>query len=118
MGDRISYNMSGISPFVVYYKFNEENRRADLKHDFTRLATKPGELAIVALQDASAGQCLVNYTKRGDEYERLKLRVHDLPSVEISHGDSIIKNLHEVTSRRLYSSLLVRPHSWSPTFAR
>lgn len=95
VGDRISYNMSGISPFVVYYKFNEENRRADLKHDFTRLATKPGELAIVALQDASAGQCLVNYTKRGDEYERLKLRVHDLPSVEISHGDSIIKNLHE-----------------------
>ncbi|OBA24152.1 hypothetical protein METBIDRAFT_37256 [Metschnikowia bicuspidata var. bicuspidata NRRL YB-4993] len=95
VGDRVSYEMSGVSPFVVYYKFNDQNRKADLKSQFTRLATKAGDLAIVAIQDSSASQCFVNYTKLEEQFEELKIKVHDLPSVEISHGDSIIKNLHE-----------------------
>lgn len=95
VGDQIAYNMSGISPFVVYYKFNEQTRRAELGSDFHRLASKPGDLAIIALQDSSASQCLVNFTHNTEEYDQLKLQVHDLPSVEISHGDSMIKNLHE-----------------------
>ncbi|GEQ71165.1 hypothetical protein JCM33374_g4846 [Metschnikowia sp. JCM 33374] len=117
VGDRISYNMSGISPFVVYYKFNEENRRADSKNEFTRLATKPGELAIVALQDSSSGQCLVNYTRNEQEYERLKLRVHDLPSVEISHGDSIIKNLHQGDQSEITFKFIGTP-PFSVTYVR
>lgn len=95
VGDHIAYNMSGISPFVVFYSFNGQNRKAELGHEFVRLASKPGELAIGALQDSSASLCLVNFTKDESAYNALKLQVHDLPSVEISQGDSIIKNLHE-----------------------
>lgn len=95
VGDHISYNMSGVSPFTVFYKFNGQTRKAEQGHEFSRLASKPGELAIVALKDSSASSCLVNYTNSPIEYEELKLEVRDLPSVEISHGDSIIKNLQE-----------------------
>lgn len=92
VGDHVAYNMSGNSPFSVYYLFNGVQRKADTEGEFKRLASKAGILAIEALQDASS--CLVNYTLT-DEYEPLKLEVHNLPSVEISQGDSIIANLHE-----------------------
>lgn len=95
VGDHISYNMSGISPFTVYYNFNGQYRKAEVGHEFLRLAAKPGQLAIVALQDSSASLCLVNFTRNEAEYKSLALDVYDLPSVEISQGDSIIKNLHE-----------------------
>ena len=95
VGDHISYNMSGVSPFTIFYQFNGQNRKTELGFEFQRLASKAGELAIVALQDSSATLCLVNFTTDGDVFESLKLRVRDLPSVEISHGDSIIENLNE-----------------------
>lgn len=95
VGDYIAYNMSGIAPFKVFYNFNGRQRRAESGARFTRLALRPGKLAIVALQDSSAGLCLVNYTSNSIEALALELDVYDLPSVEISHGDSIIKNLHE-----------------------
>lgn len=87
--------MSGVSPFTIFYQFNGQNRKTELGFEFQRLASKAGELAIVALQDSSATLCLVNFTTDGDVFESLKLRVRDLPSVEISHGDSIIENLNE-----------------------
>lgn len=95
VGDHIAYNMSGISPFTLFYKFDGQMRRTEQGHEFVRLASKPGELAIVALKDSSASLCLVNFTNNEAEYNKLKLEVRQLPSVEISHGDSIIKNLHE-----------------------
>lgn len=95
VGEHIAYNMSGIAPFTLFYEFNGQMRKAEQGHEFVRLASKPGEFAIHALKDSSASLCLVNYTSNDSEYEKLKLQVHDLPSVEISQGDSIIKNLHE-----------------------
>lgn len=95
VGDYISYNMSGIAPFKVFYDFNGKARRTESGPKFVRLALKPGRLSITALQDSSAGLCLVNFTSSPLEYSQLELHVYDLPSVEISHGDNIIKNLHE-----------------------
>lgn len=95
VGDQITYNLSGISPFVVFYNFNGQDRQAEAGHKFSRLASKPGNLSIIALQDSSAGHCRVLFTESQPEYKQLQLQVHDLPSVEVSHGDSIIKNLHE-----------------------
>lgn len=95
VGDYISYNMSGIAPFKVFYDFNGKARRAESGPKFVRLALKPGRLSITALQDSSAGLCLVNFTSSPLEHSQLELNVYDLPSVEISHGDNIIKNLHE-----------------------
>lgn len=95
VGDYITYNMSGIAPFNVFYNFNGKQRRAESGARFTRLALKPGKLAIMALQDSSAGLCMVNYTSNSADSQALELDIYDLPSVEISHGDNIIKNLHE-----------------------
>lgn len=95
VGDHVAYNMSGVSPFTVFYNFNGQTRKTELGFEFERLASKPGELAIIALQDSSATLCLVNFTTDENTYNSLKWRVHDLPSVEISHGDSIIENLNE-----------------------
>lgn len=95
VGDHVAYNMSGVSPFTVFYSFNGQTRKTELGFDFQRLASKPGELAIMALQDSSATLCLVNFTNDAETYNSLKLQVYGLPSVEISHGDSIIENLNE-----------------------
>lgn len=95
VGDHVSYKLLGISPFVVYYNFNGQMRKAEVGHNFERLAAKPGELSIVALEDSSVSRCIVNYTTIPEAFEQLKLKVHQIPSVEISHGDTIIESLHE-----------------------
>lgn len=94
VGDHVSYDMTGISPFTVYYNFREKSQRATLDSKFVRLAAKPGKLYIEALADSSANQCLVNFTNT-DKVQKLTLEVHDLPSVEVQKGDYIIENMHE-----------------------
>lgn len=95
VGDHVSYRLQGISPFIVYYNFNGQTRKAEVGHDFQRLAARPGELSIMALQDASVSRCLVNYTTIPEKFEELKIQIHQIPSVEISHGGIIIEKLHE-----------------------
>lgn len=95
VGDHIGYNLSGISPFNVYYEFNGKVQKAELAHMFHRLASKPGELSILALLDSSVNQCLVNFTHEAEKFDNLKLKIYDLPSVEISQGDDIIRDIHE-----------------------
>lgn len=95
VGDHILYNMSGISPFMVYYKFNNKLQKAELGYRFQRLASKSGELSIEALLDSSASQCLVNFTNSQEKYDALKLKVYDLPSVEINQGSYVVQDIHE-----------------------
>lgn len=95
VGDHISYNMSGVSPFTVFYSFNGKSQKAELSHRFYRLASKPGVLTINGLRDSSVNKCSVNFTEGTSQYESLKLDVYDLPSVEVSQGENIIRNLHE-----------------------
>ena len=95
VGDHILYNLTGIPPFTVYYKFNEKSQKADLAFNFQRLASKPGQLAIEALQDSSASRCLVNFTSSDTKMDSLKLKVHELPSVEVNKGDYIVEDIHE-----------------------
>lgn len=91
VGDYVSYNMTGIAPFTVFYNFRGKKQRASLESKFVRLAAKPGKLYIEGLQDSSANQCLVNF----NENEKLTMEVHDLPSVEVQKGDFIIEDIHE-----------------------
>lgn len=95
VGDHIAYNISGVSPFIVFYKFNDKLQKADVESKFYRLASKAGLLEVVALQDSSSNACLVNYTTDAQAYEALKLKIYDLPSVEVSQGENIIRSLHE-----------------------
>lgn len=95
VGDHITYELSGISPFNVFYEFNGKYQKAELPHTFRRLATKPGDLYILALLDSSSNKCLVNYTQEPMIIDELKATVYDLPSVEINKGDYIVEDIHE-----------------------
>lgn len=95
VGDHILYNMSGIPPFMVYYRFNDKLQKAELGNRFQRLASKAGELSIEALLDSSANKCLVNFTNSQEKFEDLKLKVYELPSVEINQGSYVVQDIHE-----------------------
>ncbi|CAK7895606.1 nucleoporin Pom152p [[Candida] anglica] len=94
VGDHISYNMSGSPPFTVYYDFNDRHQKAESAQVFQRLASKPGNLSIVALSDSSMNRCLVNFTDSAI-FEDLQIQIYDLPSVEINQGDFIVQDIHE-----------------------
>lgn len=94
VGDHVFYNLTGVGPFTVFYRFRDVLQKAEVLHTFRRLAAKAGTLEIEAITDSSSGSCLVNFTET-PKFEALKLRVHDLPSVEINQGDNIVENIHE-----------------------
>ncbi|ODV84456.1 hypothetical protein CANARDRAFT_8444 [[Candida] arabinofermentans NRRL YB-2248] len=102
VGDHITYLLSGVPPFTVYYKFNDNTQRVEVTSNyFKRRASKEGDLSVLALSDSSSKNCLVNFTtpttEDGNSNKRLDLnaKIYDLPSVEISHGDSIEEDIHE-----------------------
>ncbi|KAK6461068.1 hypothetical protein DFJ63DRAFT_215156 [Scheffersomyces coipomensis] len=94
VGDHISYELTGVPPFTVFYNFNDRQQKANVDHHFSRLASKPGILSIDSVQDSSATKCVANFTGTA-KGEDLKLIVHELPSVEVNKGDHIIEDLHE-----------------------
>lgn len=96
VGDHISYNMSGIPPFTVYYDFNNRHQKAEMSPPvFQRLASSPGNLSITGLLDSSVSKCLVNFTPGTPKHEELKLRIHELPLVEVNEGNYIVENIHQ-----------------------
>lgn len=95
VGDHITYDLVGISPFTVFYNFNGNSRKAQLDSKFSRLASKPGNLTITALLDSSIDHCLVNFTNTASLFNSLQAEIHDLPSVEVNQGEYIVRNIHE-----------------------
>lgn len=96
VGDHINYNMSGIPPFTVYYDFNGRQQKAEMSPPvFQRLASSPGNLSITGLLDSSVSKCLVNFPPGTPKHEELKLRIHQLPLVEVNEGNYIVENIHE-----------------------
>ena len=95
VGDHITYDLVGISPFTVFYNFNGNSRKAQLHNKFSRLASKPGNLTITALLDSSIDHCLVNFTDAASSMNSLQAEIHDLPSVEVNQGEYIVRNIHE-----------------------
>ncbi|CDK26506.1 unnamed protein product [Kuraishia capsulata CBS 1993] len=101
VGDHVTYLLSGIPPFTVYYQFNEVRQKVELESNFfKRRAAQPGDLTILAVGDSSAN-CLVNFTLPESDplvltsRPDLRARIYDIPSVEISHGDYIEEDIHE-----------------------
>ncbi|ODQ81437.1 hypothetical protein BABINDRAFT_159730 [Babjeviella inositovora NRRL Y-12698] len=96
VGDHVSYEFFGVSPFAIYYTFDSVPQRAEVSKSFTRLASKPGELAVMAISDSSSA-CLVNFTKPElrEQFESLKLYVHPLPSVIVSQGEYVVEDIYE-----------------------
>ncbi|KAI9785864.1 MAG: hypothetical protein M1816_008191 [Peltula sp. TS41687] len=78
VGDRISYTLSGVPPFNVYYTFRgKEQRAVSANTDFRRIAESAGTFEITGISD-HASNCR---SKR-----RITKVIHDMPRVRISKG--------------------------------
>ncbi|KAH3688505.1 hypothetical protein WICPIJ_000495 [Wickerhamomyces pijperi] len=97
VGDHIGYQLTGTSPFTIEYSFNDL-RLKSVEHtsQFIRLASDPGLISIESVQDSSSN-CVVDFTKAENKESRDKLtiQIHQIPSVEVSQGDTIIQDIHE-----------------------
>jgi nucleoporin POM152 len=87
VGDRLSFRLSGVNPFTVFYTFEGSSRKATSKKTtFRRLAERPGEFVITGVSD-SGSNCRFGTT--------LANTVHPLPTVKMSHGRESYVDIHE-----------------------
>ncbi|KAL7272728.1 hypothetical protein RUND412_004444 [Rhizina undulata] len=87
VGDRISFSLAGVPPFAVEYEWNGVLMKAtNQPAQFVRVAEKPGNFTITGLQD-SASDCQVNVN--------IPKVIHEVPSVKISEGTSVVKGIPE-----------------------
>lgn len=97
VGDYVSYQLNGIAPFTIQYKFNNVLLKSrERSSQFVRLASEPGVITINSIED-STSQCTVNFTKPGmeKESEKLSLNIHPIPSVTVSQGNYVVEDIHE-----------------------
>jgi len=87
IGERISYTLSGMAPFEIFYDFEGVQRKAKSPNtNFRRIAEKPGTFTITAVSDkASDCKATTAITKF----------IHEMPSVKISKGRQVEVDIHE-----------------------
>ncbi|ORY79531.1 nucleoporin Pom152 [Protomyces lactucae-debilis] len=110
VGDRISYALQGTAPFKIDYEFQGSKKRAT-EHGpvFSRIAEKPGHFKILSLAD-SASKCRV-------AVNGLDKTIHDIPSVRVSEGKTIIESIHEGDQAEIVFHLYGTP-PFSLTYTR
>ncbi|CAH6718666.1 nucleoporin Pom152p [[Candida] jaroonii] len=95
VGDHVGYDLVGAAPFNLHYTFNNNTYNSQTEPEFRRLAAKPGVIQVTGIEDSSAGRCLIDIDANSQRARDLELTIHDLPSVEINQGDSVIQDIHE-----------------------
>ncbi|KAI9743280.1 MAG: hypothetical protein M1818_003126 [Claussenomyces sp. TS43310] len=87
VGDRISYTLSGVPPFDIFYTFEGVHTKAKTPNmSFRRIAEKPGEFIITAVSD-KASDCKAS--------TNIRKTIHELPSVKLSKGRQVSVDIHE-----------------------
>ncbi|RKF53378.1 Nucleoporin POM152 [Golovinomyces cichoracearum] len=87
VGDRISYSLSGMPPFEIFYDFEGVEKRAkSTSTTFKRFAEKPGTFTITAVTD-KASECRAQ--------SQIKKFIHPMPTVKISQGRQVQVDIHE-----------------------
>jgi nucleoporin POM152 len=87
VGDRLSFRLSGVTPFTVFYTFEGSTKKATASDaTFKRLAERPGEFVITGVSDSSS-KC-----KFSTHLEKI---IHPLPSVKVSQGRETYVDIHE-----------------------
>lgn len=89
VGERISYTLSGMPPFNVFYSFQGQDRKASVPTtNFRRLAEQPGEFRITGISDQrSTDACKAKVD--------LPKIIHGMPSVRVSKGRTATAEIHE-----------------------
>lgn len=97
VGDHIGYQLTGTAPFTIHYTFNNLHlKTVEPNSQFVRLASEAGLIVLDSVQDSSSN-CVVDFTtlESKELRDKLTIQIHEIPSVEVSQGDSIIQDIHE-----------------------
>ncbi|KAL3470186.1 hypothetical protein BJX99DRAFT_55635 [Aspergillus californicus] len=88
VGERLSFSLSGHSPFEVFYTFEGVAKKASsASNHFRRIAERPGVFIITAVSDGASGKCKA--------HKDITKTIHQMPSVRISNGQISIVDIHE-----------------------
>lgn len=88
VGERISFSLSGHSPFEVFYTFDGAQKKAtSYSTNFRRIAEKPGQFTVTAVSDGASGKCKA--------HKNITKVIHEMPSVRISKGRVSVIDIHE-----------------------
>lgn len=88
VGERLSFSLSGHSPFDVFYTFNGVQRKATIHStNFRRIAEHAGEFVITSVSDSVSGRCKTS--------KNITKTIHELPSVRISRGAVSVVEIQE-----------------------
>ena len=88
VGERLSFSLSGHSPFEVFYTFNGAQRKATSQTtNFRRIAERGGKFTISAVSDSASGKCKA--------YKDITKIIHGMPSVRVSNGQISTVDIHE-----------------------
>lgn len=87
VGERLSYTLSGVPPFEVWYTFDGKKLKAkSTTTSFRRIAEAPGVFSINTISDkASDCRAPVDIVKT----------IHPMPAVKISQGKTVQVDIHE-----------------------
>ncbi|SLM40169.1 hypothetical protein LPUS_10891 [Lasallia pustulata] len=89
VGEFISYTLSGVPPFHVFYTFEGKDRKATASTTtFRRIAEKPGVFTITALSDRASTDICKARTE-------ISKTIHPMPSIRISKGRTAEVDIHE-----------------------
>ena len=89
VGEYLSYTLSGVPPFKVFYVFDSHSRKASSPTtNFRRVAERPGAFTITGVSDRrSTDECRANVS--------IVKEIHQMPNVRISKGRTSTVDIHE-----------------------
>lgn len=90
VGEHVSFSLSGQAPFEVFYSFQKKERKAKVSgSEFRRIAESAGEFTITGVSDSAMGSGKCRARKDITKF------IHPYPSVKISHGRTLVSDIHE-----------------------
>lgn len=93
VGDHLAFSLTGQAPFDVFYKFQNKERKANIKgHEFRRISDHAGEFLITVIQDSVA---VAGSASKCKAPQNIRKVVHPYPTVRLSHGKTLTTDIHE-----------------------
>lgn len=90
VGEHVSFSLSGHAPFEVFYNFQNRERKAKVSgSEFRRIAESAGEFTVNGISDSAMGSGKCRARKEITKF------IHPYPSVKISHGRTLVSDIHE-----------------------
>lgn len=102
VGDLLQFQLEGIPPWTINYRFNDKIRQTIQRQPkYTTVANVPGDFSVVSIAHQQA-QCQTTISE-------VKLKVHEIPSAQVSHGTRFEENIREGEQAEIVFTLIGEP---------